>query len=197
MSFSSLFPFIVERRSVSRRRRRRVAAATAARDVGKKKPAVPILPSPSPLLSKQPIHAHSRAYAHAHASDRTCIRECSALSLRFIIGSRPDITTRTLLIERRNANEPTPLIPIHPHKNCIGWCAWQGEFQLMVGNTRFCVLEIVSFTHIRMMIYMTFLITAVNTSYVRGVSKKKHRIKVIIFRLDPLPRDRKFLFPTN
>ncbi|KAL0107636.1 hypothetical protein PUN28_014737 [Cardiocondyla obscurior] len=122
----ALFRFVDTCPTLSRRCR-------AVKDVGwlppsetprikKKNPAVPVLP-PFPLsstVSKQPIHAHNSAYPHAYASDRTCIREYSALSLRFIIGSRPDITTRTLLIERRDADEPTPLIPIHPHKNCIG-----------------------------------------------------------------------------
>lgn len=80
----------------------------------------PFASCPSPPVETTDTRTQSSAYAHAHASDRTCIRECSALSLRFIIGSRPDITTRTLLIGRRNANEPTPLIPIHPYKNYIG-----------------------------------------------------------------------------
>lgn len=44
-----------------------------------------------PPVETTDTRTQPRAYAHAHASDRTCIRECSALSLRFIIGNRPDI----------------------------------------------------------------------------------------------------------
>lgn len=130
-------PFFLSSTKGDRPRRRRRRRTTLRR-----RPSPPVKEgkkstAPHPPVETTDTRTQPHAYAHAHASDRTCIRECSALSLRFIIGNRPDITARTLLIGRRDANRPTPLIPIHPRKNCIGWYVWQGECESVAHHTKF------------------------------------------------------------
>jgi len=119
-------PFFLSSWKGGRRRGAQDAAGPPrrpSRNRGKKRTSPP---SPSPCRSNRYTHTMQRLRTCTRASDRTCIRECSKLSLRFIIGSRPDITrARALLIGRRGANRPTPQIPIHPRKNCIERCGRQ------------------------------------------------------------------------
>lgn len=102
---------------------------------GKKTSATPI-----PSFKRTDTRTQKRgpsAYAHAHANERShvhprMLRALRSLSLRFIIGSRPDLTARGLLIGRRDASWPTPLILIYPRKNCIDCSATRDR----VGSTR-------------------------------------------------------------
>lgn len=80
-------------------------------------------------ISTSPSPCRSNRYTHTTIQRlRTCTRErshvhprmlCAFVTFYYWQSAPTDITARALLIGRRDANRPTPQIPIHPRKNCI------------------------------------------------------------------------------